>query len=212
VSTTTVPPAPPLPAGGTALRPLIRVAVLDDHPAVRLGLCAALAGEPGLVPVGSAASAAELASLLYRTDPDVVLLDHRLPGAGGLSLCHGLKAREPRRKVILYSAWADGAMVVPAAVAGADGLVHKTARPSELFEAIRHVARGGRWLPEPTPAQLEVAGGALGPEDLPILAMTVAGTPHGEIAETIGVDAASLARRIRAMLGRMQAPLPTPSP
>lgn len=212
MSTILGPPAPPLRAGGPALRPMIRVAVLDDHPAVRLGLRAALAGEPGLVPVGSAASAAELPSLLYRTDPDVVLLDHRLPDADGLSLCHGLKAREPRRKVILYSAGADDAMVVPAAVAGADGLVHKTARPYDLFEAIRHVARGGRWLPEPTPAQLEVAGGALDPDDLPILAMTLARTSYGEIAETIGVRRASVDRRIRAMLARMQAPLATPSP
>ena len=119
---------------------MIRVAVLDDHPAVRLGLHAALASEPGLVPVGSATSAAELPSLLYRTDPDVVLLDHHLPDADGLSLCQGLKARDPGRRVILYSAFADGAMTVPAVVAGADGLVHKGARPQELFEAIRHVA------------------------------------------------------------------------
>jgi DNA-binding NarL/FixJ family response regulator len=212
VSTTYGPPAPPLRAGGPALPTMIRVAVLDDHPAVRLGLRSALAGEPGLVHVGSAPAAAELPSLLYRTDPDVVLLDHQLPDADGLSLCHGLKAREPRRKVILYSAWADDAMVVPAAVAGADGLVAKTARPHDLFAAIRHVARGGRWLPEPTPAQLEVAGGALDPEDLPILAMTVAGTPHDEIAETVGVSDASLARRIRGMLARMRAPVATPSP
>ncbi len=191
---------------------MIRIALLDDHPAIRLGLRAALAGEPGLIPVGSAATAAELPSLLYRTDPDVVLLDHRLPDADGLTLCLGLKAREPRRKVILYSAYADGSMTVPAAVAGADGLVHKAARPQELFETIRHVAGGNRLLPYATPAQLEAAGGSLDPDDLPILAMLLDGTPHADIATTLRVGEAGLARRIRGMLGRLQAPVASPSP
>ncbi len=187
---------------------MIRIAVLDDHPAVRLGLHAALASEPGLVPVGSATSAAELPSLLYRTDPDVVLLDHHLPDADGLSLCQGLKARDPGRRVILYSAFADGAMTVPAVVAGADGLVHKGARPQELFEAIRHVSRGAYALPPVSPAQLEHAGGALDPDDLPILAMLIDRTRHSDIAATVGVDAAGLTQRIRRMLGRLQVPVP----
>ena len=74
---------------------MIRVAIVDDHHAVRLGLTSALKSEPGLVPVGVAAGAAELEPLLYRSRPDVVLLDHSLPDGDGLTLCHGIKGRPP---------------------------------------------------------------------------------------------------------------------
>ena len=97
---------------------MIRVAIVDDHPAVRLGLKTALAAEPGLVPVGAGSSAAALGPLLYRTDPDVVLLDYQLPDGDGLTLCRELKVAVPARKVILYSAFADASMTVPAIVPG----------------------------------------------------------------------------------------------
>ena len=63
---------------------MIRVAIVDDHHALRLGLDTAIRSEPGLVPAGVAATAAELAPLLYRTRPDVVLLDYNLPDTDGL--------------------------------------------------------------------------------------------------------------------------------
>jgi DNA-binding NarL/FixJ family response regulator len=112
--------------------PLIRVAVVDDHDAVRLGPRAALQATPDLEPVGSAASAAEAAPLLYRV------------------------RRAPR--VVLFSAFADASMTVPAMVAGVDAIVDKGAPTRELFDAIRRAARGQASLPEISPALLEAAG------------------------------------------------------
>ena len=150
------PPSPRRAGRSLAHRPsepeaMIRVAIVDDHPAVRLGLHAALAAEPAFVPVGAASSATEVGPLLYRTDPDVVLLDYQLPDVDGLTLCRELKLAVPARRVILYSAFADASMTVPAIVAGADGIVHKSVRPQELFEAIRAVAAGGDALPHVSP-------------------------------------------------------------
>jgi DNA-binding NarL/FixJ family response regulator len=187
---------------------LIRVAIVDDHPAVRLGLRAALAAEPGFVPVGAAASATEVAPLLYRTDPDVVLLDYQLPDADGLTLCREIKLAVPARRVILYSAFADASMTVPAIVAGADGIVHKGVRPQELFEAIRAVAAGRAALPHVHPVLLEEAGIQLDADDLPILAMLVDRTPASEIAATLGIGDVELARRVRRMLDRLKLPVP----
>ena len=141
---------------------MIRVAIVDDHHAVRLGLQTALAAEPGLVPVGTASTAAELAPLLYRVDPDVVLLDYQLPDNDGLTVCRQVKSSGPSPRVIIYSAFADASMTVPAIVAGADGLVHKGVRPQELFEAIRAVAAGGVVLPLVSQPLLEAAGLQLG--------------------------------------------------
>ena len=93
---------------------MIRVAIVDDHHAVRLGLHTALRSEPGLVPVGTAADAAELAPLLYRSRPDIVLLDYNLPDIDGLTVCREIKAEALAPGVILYSAFADGSMTIPA--------------------------------------------------------------------------------------------------
>jgi DNA-binding NarL/FixJ family response regulator len=187
---------------------MIRVAIVDDHPAVRLGLQTALASQPGLVAVGTAASAADLAPLLYRTDPDVVLLDYHLPDSDGLTLCRDIKASAPVRRVLLYSAYADAAMIVPAIVAGADGLLHKSVRPQELFESIRCVARGGRALPTVSPQLLEAAGMQLDHDDLPILAMLLDRTEPRDIAATLRIDEAELKLRVRRMLTRLRVPVP----
>jgi DNA-binding NarL/FixJ family response regulator len=189
---------------------MIRVAIVDDHHAVRLGLQTALTAEPGLVPVGTASTAAELTPLLYRTDPDVVLLDYQLPDDDGLTLCRQIKSAGRTPSVILYSAFADASMTVPAIVAGADGLVHKSVRPQELFEAIRAVAAGGVVLPLVSPPLLEAAGLQLDADDLPILGMLVDRTAPRDIATTLGIDDAQLKRRVRRMLSRLNLPVTRP--
>jgi DNA-binding NarL/FixJ family response regulator len=184
---------------------MIRVAIVDDHHAVRLGLGVAIQSEPGLVPAGVAATAAELAPLLYRTRPDVVLLDYSLPDADGLTVCRYIKSQVPAPGVILYSAFADGSMTVPAIVAGADGILNKGVPARELFEAIREVAGGGDALPAISNEMLEVASLALDDEDLPILGMLIDRTPPADIAQTLRLDPPALRWRIRRMLGRLQA-------
>ena len=184
---------------------MIRVAIVDDHHAVRLGLRVAIQSEPGLVPAGVAATAAELAPVLYRTRPDVVLLDYNLPDTDGLTLCRHIKSQVPTPGVILYSAFADDSMTVPAIVAGADGILNKGVPARELFEAIREVARGGDALPAISTEMLEVASMTLDDDDLPILGMLIDRTPPGDIAETLRLELPVLRRRIERMLGRLQA-------
>lgn len=179
---------------------MIRVAIVDDHPAVRLGLHTALRSEPGLVPVGTATNAAELAPLLYRSRPDIVLLDYNLPDVDGLTICREIKAAALAPGVILYSAFADGSMTVPALLAGADGILNKGVPARELFAAIRDVSRGGYALPAISSEQLQAASTALENEDLPILGMLVDRTPTSEIADTLRIDHATLKRRIGRML------------
>jgi len=190
---------------------VIRVAVVDDHHAIRLGLRAALLSEPGLEPVGSAPNAAEADGLLYRTRPDVVLLDYQLPGMDGLRLCRRIKADVPAPAVVLYSAFADPSMTVPAIVAGADAIVHKGGQTRELFDAIRQTARGDAALPQVSAPLLEVAGQALDPEDLPLLRMLVDRTRPVEIAATMCIERGELDRRIATMLDRLKAPVPASS-
>jgi CheY-like chemotaxis protein len=91
-----------------------RVAVIDDHAAVRIGLKSAIGAQPGLVCVGVAGDRDEMEPLLYRTRPAVVVLDYHLPPANGLALCRKIKSDIPAPAVVLYSAYAGAALLVPA--------------------------------------------------------------------------------------------------
>jgi two-component system response regulator DevR len=183
---------------------MIRLLIVDDHPAMRAGLTAVLRAEPGIIPLGTASSEDDLGTMLTRTKPDVVLLDYHLPGADGLKLCRRLKRDIPAPAVLLYSAYADSSMVVPAILAGADGLLNKSAPAPELFDALRAVARGDRVLPPVPRALLESAGQRVAPEDLPILAMMVDGTPIVEVAEAMRADVRDVARRVDVMIERLR--------
>ena len=142
-----------MPVNGRAVgaRKTVRVVVVDDHAAVRMGLRSAIDSRPPLVCVGVAGDGEQLAPLLYRTRPEVVILDYDLPRANGLELCRRVKADVPAPAVLLYSAYADAALALAGTVAGADGIVHKSAPAREVLEAIQVVAAGGNASPAAAP-------------------------------------------------------------
>ena len=114
----------------------IRILVVDDHPAMRAGLMAVLRAEAGLVALDAATSDSDLWPTLNRTKPDVVVLDYHLPGDDGLVLCRRIKRQVPAPAVLLYSAYADAALTIPARLAGVDGLVGKSAPANELYDEL----------------------------------------------------------------------------
>jgi DNA-binding NarL/FixJ family response regulator len=189
---------------------MIRILLVDDHPALRAGLTAVLRAEPGLVPLGTAADEEELWPALNRTKPDVVVLDYHVPPADGLQLCRRMKRQIPAPKVLLYSAYADAQLVIPAMLAGADGVMNKGAPAAELYDAIRTVARGERVMPPLSRELLDDANGRLDPDDLPILGMLLDGTPEAEIARTLGVANEDITRRLDRMIARLKVEVPVP--
>jgi DNA-binding NarL/FixJ family response regulator len=180
------------------------VLVVDDHAAVRSGLTALLADEPDLRPVGAAAGAREALELAGRLRPDVAVVDFQLGDRDGLTLCRQLKELPHPTRVLLYSAYADGPLALAAVIAGADGVVHKAALADDLCRAIRTVAGGGGAVPPISPASHAMVAECLEAEDLPILAMLVAGTEPREIADVLGVELDWLAARRWAMIERLR--------
>jgi DNA-binding NarL/FixJ family response regulator len=181
-----------------------RVLVVDDHSAVRSGIAALLAGEPDLEPVGTACGAAEGLALARERRPDVAIVDFQLGDRDGLSLCRQLKELPSPAGVVLYSAYADGPLAIAGVIAGADGVVHKSALASELCDSVRTVAAGGTAIPPAAPGAHAVVAARLDPEDLPILAMLLDGTPPDEIARVLGMRPRWLAARRWAMLERLR--------
>jgi DNA-binding NarL/FixJ family response regulator len=167
---------------------MIRVAILDHHPAMRAGLDAILGHAVGVAAVGAAADGRALWPLLYRSDPDVVLLDD-------LRACLAVRARYPHMRLVVYAA----APVVVAAFAGADAVVDKAAGVGELLAALR----GERPLGPITPLAQRRAAARLDGTDRAILAMRLAGTPDREIAATVGLPRAALAARYAEILATL---------
>jgi len=185
---------------------VIRVLVVDDHPAVRAGLFSLLRSEPGIVAVAAVGTAAEALAESGRSRPDVVLLDYDLPDRDGLLLCCDLKALPEPPRVLLYSAFARPRLAPAARVAGVDAMLDKGAAPDELFETLRKVARGGL---EQLPAPPDVIGrcvGELPPDDIPLFGMAMNGTPTAEIAAVAGDDLPATRSRLRALVKRLGTP------
>ena len=180
---------------------MTRIAIVDPQPAVRAGLTMLLRAEPGLIPVGSANGAEDGFELVDRLRPAVVLLEHHLLDGDGLTLCRRLKALPQSPRVIIYTSEMDALM---ARVAGADGLVDKASETTELFEAIRIVARGGLALPPVDRDELDAAAHVIEAEDLALLAMLVDGTSAGDVADTLHLDRRRVSRRIERLLGRLR--------
>lgn len=190
---------------------MIRILIVDDHPAMRTGLKAVLRIEPGLVALDAAASVGDLWPALHRTRPDVVILDYHLPGDDGVVLASRIKRELPAPAIVLYSAHADAALTIPATLAGVDAIVNKSASAGELYDAIRRVARGERVLPAISRDRLEAAGDVLSADELPILGMALERTPVGEMAHALGLEPATVARRLDRMITRLKADVQVPS-
>lgn len=128
-------------AGVTVPDPPVRVLVVDDDPLVRAGLRLLLAGEE-LVVVGEAADGAEAARQVHALDPDVVLMDLRMPGVDGLTATETILARPAAPQVIVLTTFDADEHVVRALRAGAAGYLLKDTPPADIVAAVHRVAAG----------------------------------------------------------------------
>lgn len=127
----------------------VTIALADDHSVVLSGLKALLAQEPDFKLVGEATDGLEVAPMVERVRPDVLLLDLMMPGLNGLEVTRLVKQKTPQTRVVILSMHADVAYVVEALRNGAQGYVLKSAQGGELAEAIRAVVAGRRYLSPP---------------------------------------------------------------
>ena len=132
----------------------IRVLLVDDHDIVRLGLMALLKNQPDMEVAGEAGTASEGIKLVENLIPDVVLMDIRLPGGGGIDACEQITSRVPSCVVVMLTSFADDELVVRAIRAGAMGYVLKQVGNAELLRAIRAAANGEALLDPSTTTRL----------------------------------------------------------
>ncbi|MGW3564260.1 response regulator transcription factor [Streptomyces sp. NPDC000941] len=136
------PPESPTPEPAPAPAP-IRLLIVDDDPLVRAGLRLMLGGaSSGIEIVGEASDGTEVAALVDRHSPDVVLMDIRMPTVDGLAATEQLRQREPAPEVMILTTFNADEHVLRALRAGAAGFVLKDTPPADLVAAVRRVAAG----------------------------------------------------------------------
>ena len=126
-----------------------RVFLVDDHEVVRRGLKELLDAEDDIDVVGDAATAGMALSGIANTDPDVALLDVRLPDGNGVEVCREVRARDPRIACLMLTSFSDDEALFDAIMAGAAGYLLKDIKGTDLLDAVRRVARGESLL-DPT--------------------------------------------------------------
>ena len=119
----------------------IRLLLVDDHPVVRDGLRGMLAGDPDLEVVGEASDGHEALTLADTLQPDVILMDLRMPRMGGAAAIRELAARGSTARVLVLTTYDSDSDVVPALEAGATGYLLKDAPRDQLVRAIRAATR-----------------------------------------------------------------------
>jgi len=188
---------------------MIRVAVVDDHPALRAGLRTVLDLEPGIVFAGESDGSEEhVWPMLKVVHPDLLLLDYHLPRGDGLQLCYRVKQSVPAPKVIVFTAYASPKLVLPATLAHADGILPKGAGARELFGAIRSVYGGETLLPAVPPGVLEEAASDLLGDDRAVVGMLLDGASEPEVAQTLQLPPRDVRHTVQRILSALRLDVP----
>ena len=176
---------------------MIRVVLVDDHPVVRAGIRALLAGEEGIAVVGEAGDAAGAEATVRQTRPDVVLMDLNLgTGAGGAETTALIRALPQPPRVLVLTTYDTETDILAAIDAGASGYLLKDAPPEELFRAVRATSRGETALAPAVAATLVRRAGSPGPvlteREVEILELLAEGLGNKEMGRRLMVSEATV--------------------
>jgi two-component system NarL family response regulator len=178
--------------------------VVDDHPAVRLGLAELLTAEPDFRMLDSFSTAEAAYAFAQGTPIDAAVVDYQLGGRSGLWCSRKLKSLADPPAVLIYSAFSDHLLAAASVAARADGLVSKASLGSELCDQIRRAARGDSELPLVPPAVADSLRHRLDPTEQAIYGMMSARIADPEIATTLGLNAHELEARSWTMLRKLE--------
>ena len=175
----------------------VGVLIVDDHPVVRAGIRGMLDGQPDFEVVGEAVNGEEAVELVGRLNPDVVLMDLRMPGMGGVSATARIRKEHTGTRVLVLTTSDSGADILRAVEAGATGYVLKDAPREELYGAIRAAAEGKPLLSPDVAAHLVErvrwpSEEGLSGRELEVLGLVARGKGNKEIARTLWISEATV--------------------
>ncbi len=196
-------------------RPVLRLLVVDDHEVVRQGLVALLDRRDGFQVVAEAGTVAEAIEAARRFQPDIVVMDVRLPDGSGVEACREIRSEMPATRVVMLTSYPDEEAVLSAIIAGASGYLLKQIRARDLTAALETVGRGGSLLdPAVTEKVLErvrrIATGGLSDElaaltaqEQRILLLVAEGKTNKEIAAEIYLSDKTVKNYVSSILSKL---------
>jgi len=196
---------------------VIKVAVADDFPVYRLGLRRLLEPEEDLVIVGEAGNGMEAILLLEKLQPDVLLLDLKMPVMDGLDVLNEISKRKLRTRAILMMTDTDREKAVRAVRLGARGIVFKDADANLLVKSIRKVHEGEVWIDNPIlsqaletlvskPAQPPLPGerrNRLSNREMEVVRCVAMGMRNKEVADKLGVSEATVKNHLTSVYAKL---------
>jgi DNA-binding NarL/FixJ family response regulator len=194
----------------------LKVMLVDDHEVVRQGLRALLEAEDDIEVVAEADSGPSAVSLASAHQPDVVVMDVRMPGGSGVEACRAIRNERPDAQVIMLTSFSDDEALFNSIMAGAAGFVLKQIRGRDLTDAIRTVGGGKSLLdPDVTQRVLERLRKAkfdekdaklarLSPQEERILDMIGEGLTNREIAERIHLSDKTVKNYVSTILQKLE--------
>ncbi|MFD7695965.1 response regulator [Streptomyces sp. NPDC059805] len=189
----------------------ITLLIVDDHPVVRDGLRGMFESAPGFTVLGEAASGEEAVERAAALDPDVVLMDLRMPGGGGVAAIAHLTRTGARARVLVLTTYDTDTDTLPAIEAGATGYLLKGAPRDELFTAVRAAAEGRTVLSPAVASRLVSAVRAPGNErneplsarEREVLALVARGTSNREIARELFISEATVKTHLTHLYAKL---------
>ncbi len=195
---------------------LLRVLIADDHPMFRQGLRTVIDAHPSIEVIGEATSGQEAIESCEQLQPDVVLMDIRMPGINGIEATRRILQTSPHIRVLILTMFQDEASVFTAMRAGARGYVLKDADKEDILRALFAVGRGEAiFSPEVAtrivdffaashPAAPRQAFPSLTEREREILYLVAKGEPNAEIATRLSLSAKSVSNYVSNILGKLQ--------
>ena len=193
----------------------IRILLVDDHAIVRLGLTTLLNDQPDMEVIGEASAAGEAVKAVETLQPDVTLMDIRLPGEGGIEATRQITKKFPSSKVVMLTSFADDELVALAIRAGAVGYILKQVETDDLLRAIQAAARGESVLDPATTARLLLrvreaerkadkdAFRDLTNREMDVLVPLARGKTNAEIASLLNLSEKTVGNYIGAMFEKL---------
>lgn len=183
----------------------ISVLVADDHPVVREGLVSLLSREPDIYIVAQACNGCEAVDKFVAHQPDVALLDLRMPLMDGVDAVMSICEKHPAARIIIITSYQNEEDVYRALRAGALGFILKDSTPDELASCIRSVARRETWIPPQVGAMLarRVANRELTRRETDVLGLVAEGKSNKEIGVAFDISEATVKVHITHLLDKL---------
>ncbi|GAT69840.1 luxR family transcriptional regulator [Planomonospora sphaerica] len=192
---------------------VIRVVLVDDHEVVRRGVAALLDSEDDIQVVGEAGTAESAVTRITALQPDVAVLDVRLPDGSGIDVCREVRSRMPGLACLMLTSFADDDALFDAVMAGASGYVLKQIHGSDLVGAVRTVASGQSLLDPQTTASMlarlreqesrKDPLAALSPQERQILDLIGEGLTNRQIGERMFLAEKTVKNYVSNLLGKL---------